>query len=319
MQVGVIGCGQWGMNIVRNLSEMGCLKTVCDKAADRREFAQIQYPKVEAVGDYEIVLKDKGIDAVAVATNAASHHTIAKDALKAGKDVFVEKPMAIGVPDAKELVALAEEKKRILMTGHLLLYTEALKELKELMPELGDLLYVHAQRMGFSDPREDVSVIWDLAVHEVSALLYLLGTKPSRVKAYGHDFSANGVKDFVSLKMLFPGHVAAHVDITWWYPQKVRRMVVAGKKAMAIWDDQEAEYKLQMHKKWVEDGTKARLGRVSLISVPSCEPLRKELQHFIECCEKRKPPLTDGRNGLAVTEVLAAAERSLYRQEWQIV
>jgi len=178
------------------------------------------------------------------------------------------------------------------------------KELKELMPELGDLLYVHAQRMGFSDPREDVSVIWDLAVHEVSALLYLLGTKPSRVKAYGHDFSANGVKDFVSLKMLFPGHVAAHVDITWWYPQKVRRMVIAGKKAMAIWDDQEAEYKLQLHKKWVEDGARARLGRVSLISVPSCEPLRKELQHFIECCEKRKPPLTDGRNGLAVTGVV---------------
>jgi len=250
---------------------------------------------------------------------ASSHHAIAKRALEAGLHVFVEKPAAMSTMEAKELIQLAEENKRVLMAGHILLYAQAAKELREVLPQLGKVLYVHAQRLGFGDPRTDVDVLWDLAVHEVSLLVDLFGGRPLRVKAYGHDFSDNGVKDMASIKMELRSGAWAHIDVSWWYPHKIRKLVIVGEKGMAVWDDQQAEYKLELHHKTVDQGVKANFGKVELMSLPVTEPLRTELQDFIGCCETGAVPLAGPSQILAVTETLAAAKVSLYKQEWQLV
>lgn len=308
--IALLGCGNWGRNILRNLSEMGCLRAVCDVDEQVAGWASRGYPGIDVSTDYLSVLSRDDINAVCVATDASSHYAVAKDVLLSGKDVFVEKPMALSVAEANDLCGLASRGGRILMVGHLMLYTSALEELKSVVPQLGKLLYVHAQRTGFSDPQPDVGVLWDLGPHEISMLLHILGAGPSGVRARGRDFSGNGKDDFVSLELDFPDQLEAHIQLSWWFPSKIRKFMLVGEKGSAVWDDLQGEFKLEYSDSRMVNG-KAVLGRTSLVSLPVLEPLRIELQHFVESCARRTEPKTGGQSGLAVTKVLASAEKSM--------
>lgn len=319
MNIGLVGYGKWGKNLARNLYEMGCLGSIADIDFDARGCAQRKYPNMLVVGEYERILEDDTIDGVVVSTNVPSHFTIAKAALEAGKDVFVEKPLATSVPECKELLALAAGGDCVLMAGHILLFSGAVGELREMVPKLGKMLYIHAQRMVFDLPSIDTDVLWDLAVHEVSVLIWIMGEIPVKVKAYGYDYLSNGKKDFVSMKIGFSGDYVAHVDVSWMFPKKTRQFVLVGNRGMVLWDDLQGEFKLKFYKKYIDQYGVLCEGNTMHIDVPMGEPLRTELVHFVGCCERREEPLTGGKHALAVTMVLAAAERSMTHQDWQMV
>ena len=324
VRVAVVGVGGWGKNLARNYYQIPDveLATVCDLDAGRLAAIEAQYPGVSTTDRYDDVLGDEKIDAVVIATTAPSHYKLAKSAILAGKDVYVEKPFTLSVGDAVELNALADEHGRILMVGHLLEYHPVVTELKRLIEsdELGKVLYVYSQRLNLGTVREDENALWNFAPHDISVILYLLGGKIVDVSARGQGYLRSDVEDVVFLTITFEDKSMANIHVSWLDPHKVRKLTIVGSKKMAVFDDLEANEKLRVYDKGAEfsgeyetyaEYVGLRFGDITIPYIQSGEPLRVECQHFLECVRTRSRPLSDGQDGLRVIRVLDAAQKSL--------
>ncbi|HET9326385.1 MAG TPA: Gfo/Idh/MocA family oxidoreductase [Candidatus Eisenbacteria bacterium] len=322
--IGIVGTGDWGANLVRNFAALPGVRLarLCDSDATRLERTAARYPQARPATRVEEVAADPDVHGVVVSASAVQHHPLAKTCLLAGKDVFVEKPLALNVADAEELVALARDRQRILMVGHLLLHHPAVRYMKDLVQkgELGDLYYVTSQRVNLGKVRHDENALWSFAPHDLSVILHLLEAEPVDVAARGSAFLQGGVEDVVFLHLRFPGGKMAHVHVSWLDPHKLRQFTVVGSRKMVVFDDMEASEKIRVYDKGVDrggqfvsysDALTVRSGDIVLPRISLQEPLRVECQHFIDCIRERKTPLTDGESGLQVVRVLAAAQASL--------
>lgn len=314
--IGIAGLGYWGKNILRNLYEMGILKIACDTDLDSLTCLKDIYKGRSFTNSFKELISDPAIDAVVIATPAATHHGLVKQALLEGKDVLVEKPLALSQAEGEELVGMAEERGRILMVGHTLQYHPAVRKLKGLIRkgELGKIQYIYSNRLNIGKLRSEENILWSFAPHDISVILMLLEDMPLRVSAFGEDYLNKGVYDTTLTTLEFPNSVKGHVYVSWLHPYKEQRLVVVGTRAMAVFDDV-AEEKLRIypHKiEWRNGKTPvAQKAEYVNISVENVEPLRMELEHFVECVRDRKIPMTDGREGLRVLEILQLAEECL--------
>jgi UDP-2-acetamido-3-amino-2,3-dideoxy-glucuronate N-acetyltransferase len=316
LAVGLAGCGYWGRNLARNLHQMGHLAAVCDPSARILKEVKASYAGVKTSRDFDDLLEDPKVKAVAVAAPAALHYDLARRALRAGKDVFVEKPLALRVPEAEELVELARDRKRILMVGHILEYHPAIRKLKDLVDagELGDIHYVYSNRLNLGKVRQEENILWSFAPHDISVILLLVGQMPEWASTSGQHYLQHDVADVTMTCLAFPGKARAHIFVSWLHPFKEQKLVVVGSKKMAVFDDVIKEGKLKIFDKGIEwkDGRPVtRQTAESTLFFPEMEPLREELQHFVDCVRSRKAPRTDGANGLRVLRVLDACQRSI--------
>ena len=314
--IGLAGCGYWGRNLARNLHQMGHLAAVCDPDARIRKEAKSAYRGVRVIASYADLLDDPRVRAVAIASPAVLHYELAARALRAGKDVFVEKPLALQVAQAEELLELARRSKRILMVGHVLEYHPAILKLKELVDagELGQIHYAYSNRLNLGKVRKEENILWSFAPHDISVLLLLMGTMPEWASTSAQYYLQHEVADVTMTCLSFPGKPRAHIFVSWLHPYKEQKLVVIGSRKMALFDDVVKEGKLRIFDKGIEmkDGRPvARQTAESTLFFPETEPLREELAHFVECVRSRRAPRTDGANGLRVLRVLDACQRSM--------
>jgi predicted dehydrogenase len=320
--IGQIGLGHWGPNLLRNFVALAGsqVKICCDVDAAARSKLANSYPGIEVTGDYQQVLKDQEIEAIVVSSPAGLHYEHARLAIEHDKHVFVEKPIALDIMQAVELVSLAEARQRVLMVGHLLLYHPAVQQLKGYVDsgDLGNVHYIYSHRLNLGKVRQDENAMWSLAPHDISVALYLLGQSPQMVSAQGRAFLRTGVHDLVFLTMYFANGALAHCHVSWLDPHKMRRFTVVGSKKMAVFDDMEAREKIRVYDAGVDfpevgygDLLTLRFGDVYIPRVDMKEPLRLECQHFLDCIRQGTRPLSDGRNGVDVLRVLDAAQQSL--------
>jgi UDP-2-acetamido-3-amino-2,3-dideoxy-glucuronate N-acetyltransferase len=314
-RVGVVGCGYWGRNLVRNFHELGSLEAVCDVEARRREEMRQTY-SVVATDRVDDLLSMPQIQAVAIAAPAVAHFDLARRALLAGKDVFVEKPLALHVNEGEQLVALAQKHARILMVGHILHYHPAVVELRRLLQagELGRIEYISSSRLNLGKLRTEEDILWSFAPHDISAILHLLDEKPTRVSAQGASYLNHSIADVTLTVLSFASGVSAHIFVSWLHPFKEQKLVIVGDRKMAVFDDTQNETKLVLfpHRiDWVNRVPVARKAEGEVVALGKEEPLGTECLHFLDCVRDRKAPRTDGRNGLQVLEVLHAAGQSI--------
>lgn len=311
-KVAVIGCGNWGKNLVRNYAQQGALGVVCDADTKRLEHVSREYPGVGVTDNFDGVLQDGGIKAIVIATPSDSHFPLARKALLAGKHVYVEKPLARDVRHAEELDQLATERNLILMVGHLLLYHPAVNCLKELIAsgELGELRFVRSDRMNFNQSRRDWSVLWDLAPHDLSMMNYLLDCDLTEVnRVGGWDTLGDGLIDVAYLDLFFPVNgraIPGQVRNSWIDPQKLVRLTVNGSLKTAVLNDAQTENKLALHSQ-----TKEGRMIVEYPEYPDVEPLHLECEHFLRCLVTGERPRTDANNAHHVVRILADVERRL--------
>ena len=315
-QVGVLGCGHWGKNLVRNFAALGALRIACDADAAKVAALKEQYPDLRGTTSYGEVLTDPGVQAVVIATPAAMHHEHAREALEAGKDVFVEKPLALTVADGKSLVALAGQSKRILMVGHLLRYHPGILKLKEIVDNghLGKIQHVYSNRLNLGMFRTEENILWSFAPHDISVILHLLGERPSRIHAQGGSYLHPERADVTVTTLTFPSGVTGHIFVSWLHPYKEQKLVVVGDRGMAVFDDVVRERKLTLYNhsvEWVARVPVPRRDEGRDVPFPAQEPLLAECQHFLDCVATRNRPRTNGEEGLAVLEVLEACQHSL--------
>ncbi len=313
--VAVVGVGYWGKNLVRNFYELGALGLLCDAEESAKRNCANAYPGVRFCSDYQQVLSDPSITAVALATPAVTHYALAKAALEAGKDVLVEKPLAIHVQHGEELAKLAEAKGRILMVGHILRYHPAITMLQKLIQEgtLGKINYIYSNRLNIGKIRTEENILWSFAPHDISVILALLNEMPSKVTCQGGTYLNEGVPDVTLSHFEFPSGVRAHVFVSWLHPIKEQKLVVVGSEKMAVFDDT-AEKKLVLypHKvEWKNRIPTAVKAEGTAVTLDSQEPLRAECQHFLDCLQSRKAAVSDGREGLRVLRVLDGCQRAL--------
>jgi len=321
MRVGVVGLGYWGANIARNLSALpGCeLAWCCDTNAARRERQRVSLSETRFTSDLDEMLADESLAAVFVATPVSTHAELAELALTGGKHCFVEKPLACDVSSAQRLVTLAAERELVLAVGHLLAYHPAAVALRELCEagELGEIRYLYSQRLNLGRLRVDENALWSLGAHDVSAILALTGELPVQVSARGESYVRDGVEDVVFAHLAFADGVAAHIHVSWLDPRKERRLTVVGSQRMACFDDMAAERTLTIYDKGfdpdeeIEGDYVVRSGEQRSPAISRREPLRIELEHFLECLRGRATPHTGGLEGLRVVRVLAALQESL--------
>jgi UDP-2-acetamido-3-amino-2,3-dideoxy-glucuronate N-acetyltransferase len=314
--IGLAGCGYWGRNLARNLFQMGHLVAVCDPDPRARREAKAACRGVRVTADFADLLDDPKVRAVAIASPAVLHYELARKALLAGKDVFVEKPLALKVGEAEELVERARRRKRILMVGHVLEYHPAILKLKEFVDsgDLGEIHYVYSNRLNLGKVRKEENILWSFAPHDISVILLLLGTLPERAATSGHHYLQHEIADVTMTCLTFPGKPRAHIFVSWLHPYKEQKLVVIGSRKMAVFDDVAKEGKLKIFDKGIEwrDGEPVtRQTAESTLFFPEMEPLREELAHFVDCVRTRRPPRTDGPNGLRVLRVLDACQRSI--------
>lgn len=325
--VAIVGAGGWGKNHVRNFSMLpgAELRYVCDHNGEIRNSIGASFPPVEVVSDIAAPLNDPDVQAIVIATDAPSHCELALQALQAGRDVFVEKPLCLSSRDAEALCKLARENQRILMVGHLLLYHPAVDRLKQLIEagELGEVLYIYAQRVNLGVVRRDENAWWSLAPHDISVANYLLCASPEAVSATGSSYlqKDRGVEDVVFATLHYPRGRMAHIHVSWLDPHKTRKITVVGDRKMAVLDDTSTDQKLTVFDKGVEppailsyeDGVRIRTGDIYVPALKMTEPLRRECQAFLDAVASRQAPIADGQSGLEVVRALEAGERSLQR------
>src|SRR5882724_6016908 len=315
INVAVVGVGYWGKNLVRNFHELGALAALCDadgsvEAAYKRHFEGVKF-----YSEFGEVLSDSSIDAVALSTPAVTHYEMAKAVLEAGKDVFVEKPLAIDVKHGEELVRLAKANKRILMVGHILRYHPAILKLQQLIQDgaLGKINYLYSNRLNIGKIRTEENILWSFAPHDISVILSLLNEMPTHVSCKGGAYLSSGVTDVTLSHFEFPSGVRAHIFVSWLHPFKEQKLVVVGSEKMAVFDDTvENKLVLYPHKvEWKNRIPTAVKADGEVVSLDNREPLRAECQHFLDCIESRTAPVSDGREGLRVLRVLDAFQRAL--------
>jgi UDP-2-acetamido-3-amino-2,3-dideoxy-glucuronate N-acetyltransferase len=318
--VAQIGLGYWGKNILRNFYELGVLSIACDTSPEIISQRQSSFPNIHYSSSPEEVFAGDNIKAVAIASPAVTHYELVKKSLLSGKDVFVEKPLALTVKEAGELVNLAAENKRILMVGHILHYHSAVIKLKELIAsgELGKIQYIYSNRLNIGKLRTEENILWSFAPHDISVILSLIGEEPVHVAAFGGDYLSNGVYDTTMTAMEFRNGVKSHIFVSWLHPFKEQKLIVVGSKAMAVFDDMSQEKLfIYPHKIEWQNGKIPVAQKADCHSVPieKSEPLKDELRHFIDCVQNRKTPQTDGSEGLGVLKILDLAEDSLLNKK----
>ncbi|HEY3044211.1 MAG TPA: Gfo/Idh/MocA family oxidoreductase [Vicinamibacterales bacterium] len=315
VKVAVIGVGYWGKNLVRNFYDLGALAALCDARDSIESSCREQYTDVRFCREFGEVLSDPSIRGVALATPAVTHYEMAKAALLAGKDVFVEKPLAIDVRHGEDLVKLAEERHRILMVGHILRYHPAILRLQKLIQEgvLGKINYLYSNRLNIGKIRTEENILWSFAPHDISVMLSLLNEMPVRVSCQGGAYLNRDVSDVTLSHFDFPSGVQGHIFVSWLHPIKEQRLVVVGSEKMAVFDDT-AEHKLVLYPhrvEWKNRVPTAVKAKGEIVDLENVEPLQAECRHFLECVASRTPPVSDGAEGLRVLRVLDACQRAL--------
>jgi UDP-2-acetamido-3-amino-2,3-dideoxy-glucuronate N-acetyltransferase len=314
--IGMIGAGYWGKNILRNLHELGVLHTICDTDQTRLDGYRSEYSQVALTTSVADVLGNDSVRAVAIAAPAHTHYELVRAALDGGKDVFVEKPLALTLSQGEDLVKRAETLNRVLMVGHILQYHPAVVRLKALIGDgaLGKIHYIYSNRLNIGKLRTEENILWSFAPHDISVILSLMEEEPQRVAAFGADYINHGIYDVTLTTLEFANDVKAHIFVSWLHPFKEQKLIVVGSKAMAVFDDVTQE-KLVVYPHtitWKEGKIPvAEKADYYPVKVERKEPLKEELQHFLTCVLTRKQPRTDGYEGLRVLAVLEEAERSL--------
>lgn len=327
VRIGQVGIGYWGRNLLRNFvaEPSAAVVQVCDQRRSILESVEKQFPHIRTTVRYEDLLENAEIDAIVVATETPLHFAMAIDALRAGKHVFVEKPMAQSSTEAEQLVSLAEEKDLRLMVGHLLLYHPAFRHVEELIQwgELGDVYYLYSMRVNLGIVRQKENALESLAPHDLSVALAYLNGDPLSVSAQGQAYLQPGVEDVVFGTVYFSGGQIAHVHTSWLDPHKVRKVTVVGSRKMAVIDDVEGTEKVRLYDKGIDlvpeerryadyaDAMTLRSGDIHIPKIDMREPLQIECRHFVDCVRDGRRPRSDGENGLTVVRILEAAQRSL--------
>jgi len=325
MKIAVIGCGYWGPNLIRNFVQSNKVEQVicCDLDKKRLDRMKGLYPTVEVLSDYKALFDRPDVDGVAIATPVKTHHPIAKEFLLNGKHVFIEKPLTHSYETAAELVRLAEEKERVLMVGHTFEYTAAVNKIKTIVEngELGKILYISSTRVNLGLFQPDINVVWDLAPHDISTILYIMGETPTSVNCQGKAHFHEGIEDVATTTLNFKSGVIAFIHSSWLDPNKIRKTTIVGSKKMLVYDDIEPQEKIKIYDKGVDvppyydtyaDFQFAyRYGDIHSPRIEDYEPLRKECDHFIGCIQNGMCPLSDGYSGLRVVSILEAANKSL--------
>ncbi len=312
--VAVIGCGYWGKNLVRNFHQLGALAAVCDLTAQGRAAAAAIAPDAEIVDTLDAVAADPEIGGVVIATPAETHHAVARQMLEAGKDVFVEKPLALTYELGSDLVRLAALRQRILMVGHVLEYHPAIVLLRQIIErgELGKVRYIYSNRLSLGKVRREENILWSFAPHDVAVILRLMDALPFQVIACGGSYVQPNIADVTVTNLLFDNGVRAHIHVSWLHPFKEQRLVVIGSKKMASFDDVAKKLVLYDQRVDVHEGEPIPVkGDGEEVAFGADEPLRLECQAFLQAMTTRQRPITDGESGLRVLKVLQAAQRSL--------
>lgn len=329
--IGQIGCGYWGPNVLRNFSaQSGCwVKYVAEINPERQAYVRANFPRSQVVSDVDAVLTDSDIDAVIVATPAASHYALAKQALESRKHVFVEKPLATSTTQADELVSLAAKTGKTLMVGHTFLYNAAVRYAKKLLADesLGQLYYIYSQRLNLGQVRSDVNAWWNLAPHDVSIMMYLMNDElPVSVSATGVSYIQPGIEDVVFATLQWASGVTGHIHVSWLDPGKIRKMTLVGSRKMVVYDDV-SDDKIKIYDKGVDRVPKIgermdydqsgdyqlihRTGDILLPKISFQEPLKTESAHFLECLRNGQQPLTGPQHARDVVAVLEATQTAL--------
>jgi predicted dehydrogenase len=325
MKIAVIGCGYWGPNLIRNLVQSNKVRDVvcCDLSEPRLQRMKTLYPAVKTMTDYHELLKENDLDGVVIATPVGHHFPIARDFLAQGKHVMIEKPMTHSFDSGLELVQLAEEKERILMVGHTFEYTGAVHKIKEIIQsgELGKVLYVSSIRVNLGLFQQDINVVWDLAPHDISILLYVLGETPVSVSSQGMAHYKPGIEDVAITTLNFKDGLIAFFHNSWLDPKKIRKFTIVGTRKMLVYDDIKAQEKIKIYDKglevppyydtFAEFHFAYRSGDIRSPKVDEYEPLKLEIDCFLESIKTGRTPPTDGYSGLRVVSVLEAASKSL--------
>lgn len=325
ISVGVIGYGYWGPNLVRNFFEAPGFRmaAVADLSPERRAQAASRYPSVRTTADYHEILADPKIDAVAIATPVSTHFALAREALRAGKHVLVEKPLASSSEEARQLIEEAEQRHRVLLVDHTFVYTGAVRKIHELVAagDLGEIYYYDSVRVNLGLFQHDVSVIWDLGVHDLSIMDYVLAREPRAVSATGIRHVPDTPESLAYLTLFFDGNLLAHFHLNWLAPVKVRKTLIGGSRKMIVYDDLEPSEKLKVYDKGITVNDSVESVYKTLISYRTgdmwsprldlTEALRTEAEHFLQCIEQGQRPLTGGEAGLRVVRILEAASQSM--------
>jgi predicted dehydrogenase len=328
VKAGVVGCGYWGPNLVRNLRQSSdCqLKVICDASESRLSHMRRLHPDVPTTKEFDSLLNDSELDAVVIATPTRFHYDMAKAALSAGKHVFIEKPMARTGAEGEELVALADRQGLVLMVGHTFLFSPAVRRMKEIIEagDIGEVQYISARRLNLGLFQKDINVAWDLAPHDISILLHLLDESPISVSCQGSSHVTKGIEDVTMMYLAFRKNRCAFVHNSWLDPKKVRQMTVVGSKRMIVYDDTEPLEKLKIYDARVEvpphydsfaEFTYSyHYGDAYVPYIKQDEPLKLECQHFMDCIREGGTPVANGRLGLEVVRILEASSESLKKQ-----
>lgn len=323
--VGVIGCGYWGPNLIRNFTQLNrsCVSRIADLDTNRLTHMKSLYPSIDVTTNYMDIIDDPDIDIVAVATPVNTHHRFAYEALSAGKHVFVEKPIASSSQEAHSLVEIAALNNRKLMVGHTFVYTAAVRKMKEIINsgELGEIYYITSQRLNLGLFQKDINVLWDLAPHDISIILYLLDREPELISATGASNINHSIEDVAVLSMKFEENLIAFVQVSWLDPDKIRRMTVVGSKKMMVYDDVQPTEKIRIYDKAVEVPQhydtfaefhySYKYGDIVIPRIEGKEPLSMELSHFLDCIEHDIQPMSSGEKGLQVVKILEASNKSI--------
>jgi predicted dehydrogenase len=327
LNVGVVGCGYWGPNLIRNFRALSdCkLKMICDLDEKRLAHLKNLYPEVEATTDYKGMLANGGLDAVVIATAVRTHHPLAKAALLAGKHVFVEKPLSASVAEAEEMNAMAREKGLTLMVGHTFLYSAPVRKIKEIVDrgDIGEIRYINARRLNLGLYQKDINVTWDLAPHDISIVQYILDDLPLTVNCQGTAHVTEGIEDVTTLCLNFKKERTAIIQSSWLDPRKVREMTIVGSKRMIVYDDVAPLEKIRIYDARVETPPRYdtfaefqyayHYGDMYVPYIKQEEPLKIECQHFLDCINQGRVPLTSGEKGQELVRILEAASVSLKR------
>jgi predicted dehydrogenase len=325
LKIGVVGCGYWGPNLIRNFSSLPeCeLRLMCDLNPQRLKHMKSLYPHVEGHMDFDHMLNGAGLDGVVIATSVKTHFRMAKASLEAGKHTFIEKPMAASVAECEELVEIAEKNGLVLMVGHTFLYSPPIRKIKEIIRhgDIGVIQYISARRLNLGLFQKDINVAWDLAPHDISIILYIMEEFPTGINCSGTANITPGIEDVTSMSLKFGKNRFATVQSSWLDPRKVREMTIVGSKRMIVYDDVEAQEKIKIYDARVdapphydtfaEFHYSYHYGDRYIPYIKQEEPLRIECQHFLDCIRESKTPLTSGRQGMEVVRVLEAASASL--------
>ncbi|HKD65784.1 MAG TPA: Gfo/Idh/MocA family oxidoreductase [Candidatus Binataceae bacterium] len=323
--IAIVGLGYWGPNWARNLYQMQCAQRLvcCDFSRQRLDHVKELYPAIETSSQIDEVLGDPDIDAVIIATPVSTHFELASRALAAGKSTLVEKPLATSARDAHQLRTMAKDRGLTLMVGHTFEYSAPVLKIREIIKsgELGDIFYVSSVRANLGLFQRDVNVTWDLATHDISIILMLLGQMPIEVSCHGQSHYRSNVEDVAMLTLRFPNNLIAFVHVSWLDPNKIRRATIVGSRKMLVYDDTALQEKIRVYDKGVtmspyydtygDFQMSYRYGDVYIPRIEEPEPLKVECEHFVDCIIKGRSPKTDGENGARVVSVLEACERSL--------